>query len=167
MKRRILSLAMCLALLCTAIPSAAAVGNFSGVANWFEPSLREMQELDLLPASFDGMNLSENITRGEMCELAVYAFERITGYAIEPWSDAYFTDTKAEHIIKAFELGIVDGYPDGTFKPDALLTRQEFFQIIENFCNAAAFRPYGTSSYLAPFADGDTVADWAKACLEK
>ena len=161
MKRRILSLALCLALLCTAIPSAAAVGNFSGVANWFEPSLREMQELDLLPASFDGMNLSENITRGEMCELAVYAFERITGYAIEPWSYVYFSDTQDEYVVKAFELGIVNGYPDGTFRPDVLLTRQEFFQIIENFCNAAAFRPYGSSSYLDPFVDGSAVADWA------
>ncbi|MBP3587553.1 MAG: C40 family peptidase [Clostridia bacterium] len=161
MKRRIVSLALCLVLLCTAIPSVSAAGNFSGVADWFEPSLREMQELDLLPASFDGMNLSQNITRGEMCELAVYAFERITGYSIEPWSYAYFSDTQDEYVVKAFELGIVNGYPDGTFQPDVLLTRQEFFQIIENFCNAAAFRPYGTSSYLDSFADGGTVADWA------
>ena len=161
MKRKIVSLALCLALLCTAIPTASAAGNFSGVATWFEPSLREMQELDLLPNSFDGMNLSENITRGEMCELAVYAFERITGYAIEPWSYEYFSDTQDEYVVKAFELGIVDGYPDGTFQPDALLTRQEFFQIIENFNNSASFRPYGDSSYLSSFADNATVADWA------
>ena len=170
MKRRIISLALCLVLLFTAVPKADAAGNFTGVAHWFEESLREMQELDLLPGSFDGMNLSTNITRGEMCELAVYAFERITGYAIDPWSDAYFSDTKADYIIKAFELGIVDGYPDGTFKPDALLTRQEFFQIIENFCNAAAFRPFGESKYLDTFADRDTVADWAaeaaQICVE-
>ena len=131
------------------------------MATWFEPSLREMQELDLLPDSFDGMDLSQKITRSEMCELAVYAFERITGYAIDPWSYDYFSDTQDEFIVKAFELGIVDGYPDGTFQPDALLTRQEFFQIVENFCNAAAFRPSGDSSVLAPFVDAATVADWA------
>jgi len=161
MKQRILSLALCLVLLCTAIPSASAVGNFSGVAQWFEPSLREMQELDLLPASYEGFDLSQDITRGEMCELAVYAFERITGYSIIPYSMDYFSDTKDEFVVKAFELGIVDGYPDGTFQPDALLTRQEFFQIIENFCNSAAFRPDGGSSYLASFADSEDVAAWA------
>ena len=161
MKRRIISLALCLVLLCTAIPTASAAGNFTGVAHWFEENLREMQELDLLPDSFSGMDLSKNITRGEMCELAVYAFERITGYAIDPYSTAYFSDTQDLYVVKAFELGIVDGYPDGTFRPDALLTRQEFFQIIENFCNSAAFRPFGDSSYLAPFVDKDTVADWA------
>ena len=74
MKRRIISLALCLVLLCTAIPTASAAGNFTGVAHWFEENLREMQELDLLPDSFSGMDLSKNITRGEMCELAVYAF---------------------------------------------------------------------------------------------
>lgn len=166
MKRRLFSLFLCLALLCAAVPVASAAGNFTGVAGWFEENLREMQQLDLLPDSFDGMDLSKSITRGEMCELAVYAFERITGYSIDPWSDAYFSDTSDLYVVKAFELGIVDGYPDGTFQPDALLTRQEFFQIIENFCNAAAFRPYGDSSYLAGFEDSDAVAQWAAEATE-
>lgn len=166
MKRRIFAVLLSLTLLIAAIPAASADSSYTGVASWFEENLREMQQLDLLPASFGGMDLSKNITRGEMCELAVYAFERITGYSIDPWSDAYFSDTKDDYVIKSFELGIVDGYPDGTFQPDALLTRQEFFQIIENFCNAAAFRPYGDSKYLESFADTDSVAQWAAEAAE-
>jgi len=161
MKRRIFSLLLCLTLLCTAIFPVSAVNNFTGVAQWFEPSLREMQELDLLPSSFEGFDLSKDITRGEMCELAVYAFERITGYSIIPEADNYFSDAADEYILKAYELGIVNGYPDGTFQPEDKLTRQEFFQIIKNFCNAAAFLPYGTSSYLDSFLDGDKVDAWA------
>lgn len=166
MKRKLIAWCLCLSLVVAMVPVATAAGNYTGVASWFEESLREMQQLDLLPSSFDGMNVSESITRGEMCELAVYAFERITGYSIDPWSDAYFSDTKDEFILKAFELGIVDGYPDGTFQPNALLTRQEFFQIIENFCNAAAFRPNGDPSYLDSFDDGTDVAQWAAEAAE-
>ena len=157
-KRRIVSLLLCAVLVCGMIPTASA---YSGVAAWFEPSLREMQELDLLPASFTNMDLSQDITRGEMCELAVYALERIVGYSIIPEYDDYFSDATEEYILKAYELGIVEGYPDGTFQPNDKLTRQEFFQIIENFCNAAAFLPYADGTYLTDFADNETVSFWA------
>lgn len=165
LKTKILSLLLCAVLLLSAIPVASAA-NFSGVAQWFEPSLREMQELSLLPASFDGMDLSKKITRGEMCELAVHAFERITGYAIIPEATDYFSDTSADYIVKAYELGIVSGYPDGTFKPENNLTRQEFFQIIENFCKASAFQPVADSSYLGSFVDTAAVHDWAKEAAQ-
>lgn len=158
LKTRALSLLLCAVLICGMIPTASA---YSGVAQWFEPSLREMQELGLVPQSFANMNLSKDITRGEMCQLAVHALERIVGWSIEPERLDYFTDTQDIQIVKAHELGIVNGYPDKTFKPDNKLTRQEFFQIVENFCNAAAFLPYADNSYLTSFLDASTVADWA------
>lgn len=161
LKTRLVSLLLCLVLLASAIPMASAVGNFTGVSGWFEPSLREMQELNLLPASFEGMDLSKEITRGEMCELAVHALELIHGYSIVPERTDYFSDTSADYIIKAYELGIVAGYPDGTFHPNERLTRQEFFQIVENFCNASAFLPEADSSYLKNFSDAPKIADWA------
>lgn len=164
MKRLILLALVFVMLLTLCLPASAA--EYTGVANWFTPSLHEMQELNLIPASFEGMNLSKNITRKEMCELAVHALESITGYAIEPEQDDYFEDTEIEYILKAYELGIVDGYPDGTFRPDEYLTRQEFFQIIENFCHAAAFLPEADSSYLQDFTDTDEVAGWAREAAQ-
>ena len=160
-KTRMLALMLCAVMLVSAVPMASANGNFTGVANWFEPSLREMEQLDLLPEAFYGMNLSENITRGEMCRLAVHALEIIIGYSIVPERADYFSDTSADYIVKAYELGIVDGYLDGTFKPNQNLTRQEFFKIVQNFCNAAAFLPTADGSYLASFTDAATVAAWA------
>lgn len=161
LKTRIASVALCLSLLASAIPMASAVGNFTSVSGWFEPSLREMQELDLLPASFEGMDLSKEITRSEMCELAVKALELIHGYSIVPERTDYFSDTSADYIIKAYELGIVAGYPDGTFHPNERLTRQEFFKIVENFCNASAFLPEADKSYLKSFSDASKIAQWA------
>lgn len=158
-KTRILSLLLCAVMVCGMIPTAAA---YRGVAAWFEPNLREMQELNLMPAAFDAMDLSQDITRGEMCRLAVHAFEQITGYSIEPDATDYFSDTDADFIIKAYELGIVSGYPDGTFRPNDKLTRQEFFQIIENFCNAAAFMPFYEENQLGNFVDQSSVAAWAE-----
>lgn len=158
--KRIGSFVICAALAASlAVPASAA--SYTGVSSWFTSSLSEMQELDLIPASFGGMDLSQDVTRGEMCELAVYALEKIMGYSIEPERTDYFSDASEDYIVKAYELGIVDGYTDGTFRPNSKLTRQEFFQIVENFCNAAAFLPEADSSYLAQFADADDVAYWA------
>ena len=163
---RILSLLLACIMIVSAIPFAAAAGNFSGVKDWFKPNLTEMQQLDLIPETFSGMNLSNDITRGEMCELAVHALEKVTGYEIEPERMDYFSDTGIDYIVKAYELGIVSGYPDGTFKPNNYLTRQEFFQIMENFCNAAAFLPTADSTYLAAFSDANNVAYWAEEATQ-
>ena len=144
LKTRIIPLLLAAVLLLGTIPTAFAADVCTGYSSWFEPSLREMQELGLLPDSFKGMDLSEDISRGEMCELAVQALEQITGYSIEPERTDYFSDTSKDYIVKAYELGIVEGYPDGTFRPNEPLSRQEFFQIMENFCKAAAFLPAAT-----------------------
>lgn len=166
MKKRIVSLLLCAVLVLSMAPTALAAGNFTGVANWFNPYLNEMQELDLVPEAFSGMDLSKNITRGEMCRLAVHALEKITGYAIEPERSDYFLDTSADYIVKAYELGIVHGDGHGYFHPDDLLTRQEFFQIIENFCRAAAFLPNTEGSSLSKFKDTADVPNWAREATE-
>lgn len=120
-----------------------------------------MNQLDLIPPYFSGFDLTKNITRQEMCELAVFAFEKITKDSITPSRTDYFSDTQNTTILKAFELGIVSGYPDGTFRGDKLLTRQEFFQIILNFCNAAAFKPSSDGTSLTAFNDASSVPNWA------
>lgn len=165
MKKRILACLLCLTMVFSCIPMAAA-DSYKGVSDWFEPSLREMQQLGLIPASYAGKDLSVNITRAEMCELAVHALEVIVGYSIEPERSDYFTDATADYVIKAYELGIVSGYPDGTFKPGNKLTRQEFFKIVQNFCNAAAFLPTADGSYLNGFTDSAAVDNWAKEAAQ-
>ena len=57
---------------------------------------------------------------------------------------------------------IVNGYEDGSFRPNQLLTRQEFFKLIENFCTAAAFSPTAADGALNGFADANKISSWAK-----
>lgn len=167
MKFRTRAAALLLAgILLFGLQTGALAASYKNAASWFQPSLNEMIQLDLIPASFEGYDLSKSITRGEMCELAVYALEKITGFSVEPEQEDYFSDTSLPYILKAYELGIVDGYPDGTFCPDNKLTRQEFFQIVENFCNAAAFLPESDSSVLQPFVDAEKVSAWAQEAAE-
>ena len=167
--RRLLCLALCAVMLLSAVPSVSAVScrNYS---DWFKPNYNEMKELNLIPASFEGYDLKKNITRAEMCALAVHAYGLITKNAIELERTDYFSDTTDPTILMAYELGIVSGYPDGTFQPDKPLTRQEFFKIIQNFCNAVAYHPSVDGANLSKFADVGKLSTWAveaaKICVK-
>ena len=166
MKRRIISL-----LLAAALTFALASGCFAAnYSNWFQSTYDEIHRLEnlknctILPKEFESMDLKQNITRAEMCLLAVQAFEAATGNDIELDNTQYFTDTNDENIIKAYEYGIVSGYPDGTFRPDQLITRQEFFKLAENFCAAAAYKPASAlvDTKIDQFRDASSISNWAR-----
>ena len=164
--KKLISLLLAAALLFSAIPFAGAA-NYS---SWFRSSYEEMNDLGILPDSFRNMDLAKPITRLEMCVLTVKAFEDITGNVIEPARTDYFTDTQSLDALKAYECGIVSGYPDGTFRPNANITRQEFFKVILNFCQSAAFEPDSSGASLASFRDAAEVDAWAvdaaKTCVK-
>lgn len=163
LSKKIISLALALCIAFTLCIPCFAANNYT---NWFAGDYMEMTQLGLLPASFSGYDLTKPITRYEMCELALLAFEKITKNAIDAPTQSYFSDTSNANVLKAYEHGIVAGYPDGTFKPNKLLTRQEFFQIIVNFCNAAAFRPSASGTDMSKFTDYYSVANWAKEAAQ-
>jgi heme-binding NEAT domain protein len=64
-------------------------------------------------------------------------------------------------IERAVELGIVNGYEDGTFRPDGEISRAEFTVLISR-----ALQLENKGEELN-FADLDKVPDWAKSHLEK
>lgn len=173
-KKRLLGLFLAVVCILTLAVPCAAANTYS---DWFKPYYSEIVQLGLLPDSFAGLDLRQNITRAEMCKLAVYAFEKATGNKNDFLDENgnliqahYFSDTTDEYISKAFEYGIVNGYPDGTFRPNQYLTRQEFFQIVKNFCYSAAFKPTADGASISGFIDANKVAGWAedaaKVCVK-
>ncbi|MGO4545407.1 S-layer homology domain-containing protein [Paenibacillus sp. 2TAB23] len=62
-------------------------------------------------------------------------------------------------IKRAAALGIVQGYPDGTFKPAEPTTRAQFMQMLAN-----AFKWQDPQDELA-FTDNDKIGEWAKDAI--
>ena len=60
----------------------------------------------------------------------------------------------------AEQTSVVDGYEDGTFRPDEPVTRQEFAQMLYNY---AAYKGYDLTAQgdLSSFPDGNEVQEWA------
>lgn len=158
--KRIISLFLCVILLFSSIPMA----NAAKYSDWFKGEYTEMTNaLQIVPVEFQNMDLTQLISRQEVCDFLVPMLEKLTGNHIEPTKTDYFTDTKNSNIIKAHELGIINGYTDGTFLPGKGISRQEMFQVLVNFCNAAGYAPKVPGNInIYSYTDGKGVAEWAK-----
>lgn len=144
--------------------AAPASADFQAMSDWASVDVGEAQNLDLIPDVLMGTDLTMEITRGEMCYLAMTAYEKIVGESIEPQDTNYFTDTEDPVICAAYELGIVSGYAgeyEGMFLPDDPLTRQEFFVILSNLNRSLGFQPNDPGTDMSRFADTYTLASWA------
>ncbi|WP_082596036.1 S-layer homology domain-containing protein [Paenibacillus sp. Soil750] len=60
----------------------------------------------------------------------------------------------------ALKMGIVDGYEDGSFKPNQFVSRAEFIVMLMN-----ALHPNAGAEKLPNYSDGDTIGDWAKQAI--
>lgn len=58
----------------------------------------------------------------------------------------------------------MDGYPDGTFKPDQPVTRQEFAAMLANY--AVGAYEAGSEADPSEFVDASSADDWAKESIE-
>lgn len=156
---RILCLLLAIAVFLPILPSASAYGNCSG---WAVAQLDEVDALGLIPASLDDADMTVDITRQELCEMAVLAYRRITGRAdLKPDKTTYFKDTNDPDICLAYELGIVSGYANGTFCPNDKLTRQELFQIIYTLFKSVGWTEDEVQELFKTFLDYQKVGSWA------
>lgn len=157
---RLLSLVMAMALLFTSIPAVSAFGNAS---SWAEEEISAMESLGLIPESLSKADLTQNITRLDMCRIAVLSYEKLTGNTIPQPYEHPFSDTQDTDVEKAHQAKLVNGRDDGKFYPDEALTRSEFFAFVSQFLNAVGY-PVSESDYadLSKFDDVSNLPQWVE-----
>jgi hypothetical protein len=79
--------------------------------------------------------------------------------------DLAYTDVKADFwytdaIIWGTEAGIINGYGDGIFRPDGLVTRQEMAKMMYCYAEYKGMDMTASAGFDS-FNDGDRVASWA------
>ncbi len=109
----------------------ATTNTFSDVSrgNWFNTAISTLQNAGVLDGYADGtFRPNAYITRAELVKIAA------TFYGTAAGMQSHFSDTSAhwanDFIEAARELGIVDGYTDGSFRPNQYVTRAEAMKII-------------------------------------
>lgn len=141
-------------------PSAQAL---TGVSGWAQAEVDQAEAVGLVPDSFEGLAAREDVSRAEFCGVALRLFEQSTGRMAELATDSPFTDTDDPMVVSASALGLVSGRGDGTFDPDATITRQELCVMLGNVMRECDTQPGDTESDpLAAYPDESEVADWAR-----
>ena len=135
-----------------------------GENQWYEAAVRYAYTYDIM----EGMSptkFSPNIslTRAQ----AVQVLYNLEGQPTVS-GNAAFPDLVEEWykpaIAWAEQTGVVDGYEDGTFRPENAVTRQEFAQMLYNY---AKYKGYDLNAKgdLTAFPDGDSVQPWAETAM--
>ncbi|EPY09255.1 hypothetical protein PAALTS15_00140 [Paenibacillus alvei TS-15] len=107
------------------------------------------------------------LTRAEFTTMLVKVFNAMDETAKESFSDVEPPQWHYPFIASSEKNHIVEGYPDGTFKPDRTIERQEMTAIGARFLHERKhyFYPSNPEEYLNRFVDKETVSKWAKPTM--
>lgn len=166
-KHKLVSILSILAILFTLSPmSAFAAEPMKDISeHWAKEQIQSWVSSGYIKGYPDGtFKPDNNITRAEFMTIANNAF----GYIDK--AEISYTDVSAESwyanaVAVAKAAGYISGYPDGTMKPNAPITRQEAAVIVAKI---AALESDETAA--VGFTDASTIASWSKgsigACTE-
>jgi len=107
-----------------------------------------------------------SITRAELASMLARVYESEAGQPAIAFTDIGSTDWAKEAVDKVASSGMMEGYPDGSFKPGQPVTRAEMASIEARLMEKAR----GTTAPAASAGGGsfsDTDGHWAEAAIER
>ena len=81
------------------------------------------------------------------------------------FTDVADGDWYAQAVNWAASVGVVNGFDDGTFQPNAAITREQLAAILRNYAVYKGMDVTATGS-LSTYTDANSVSDWAKESVE-
>ena len=144
--------ALCLTLT-LAMPIGASAITVSDISDhWAKATIQDWVDKEYINGYEDGtFKPDNNITRAEFMTLANKAFGYTTTAAIT-YTDVEASAWYANEVAKAKAAGYIEGYPDGTMKPESTISREEAASIIMKIdkltADAAAANTYTDAAKL-------------------
>ncbi|WP_276356643.1 FG-GAP-like repeat-containing protein [Cohnella caldifontis] len=138
--------------------------GFSDIAgHWAAASIVEAVKQGIASGYPDGtFKPNRSISRAEFAVMLVHALKPQTGGANLTFSDkSAIGDWASEAIAQAVRAGILSGYDDGSFRPNAFITRAEMASMI-----ARALRLPVEPEAASAFADNAEIPGWARGAVE-
>ena len=162
---------LCTCLLCHTPAAAVHLDQPSGQT---DSILKAADQASLLPASMDGKQAGEPITREQMCGLAVrlYAsladisYDNLMEQSAARRSVCPYVDTQSADVQQAWLLGLTE-QDDGTqFRPDEQANRQQLIAMLygamQQSGSAVSVSENEIAETLYSHSDGAYVPDWAE-----
>jgi peptide/nickel transport system substrate-binding protein len=145
-------------------PNTVVASDLSG--HWAEQIIGQLVEKGFISGYPDGTFKPDNpVTRAEFIKILSSVLGMVQKFGL----DSQFSDVGQEdwffgYVMGAVSNGIVSGYPDGTFKPNAQITREEASKIVVKAkgIDETQIPSEELNSILASLSDSNSISDWAK-----
>lgn len=138
--------------------------SFTDIAgHWGESSIIRAATQKLVSGYLDGTFKPNNpVTRAEFTVMLMGALKLDgTGAALHFTDQAKIGDWAKRSVALAVQAGIVNGYEDGSFRPDARITRAEMASML-----AKALKVSLDANATTSFSDNEDIPKWAKGAVE-
>jgi uncharacterized membrane protein YgcG len=158
-----------LAVSATVLATAASAATFSDTSgHWAEDSIEQSVSLGYFKGNDDGSFTPDaSITRGQFITTLGRAAEKLGVYKdaenLNAYNVSYNNAYYAKYIAWAVENEIANGYSDGSFHPDDLVTREQICAFIVRFMkNSLGYDFSSVSTDISAFSDSDSISSYAK-----
>ena len=147
------------------------VPSWSKASDWALPELEKADSLELIPSHLMGKDLTKSITRAEFAAMAVKTYEAMSGKTAQSLSVSPFTDCDDPEVLKAYNLGIVNGISETSYAPDENINREQASVMMTRVYKILNFEgwtlptdPQYKLEYQqpAPFLDDPMISEYAK-----
>lgn len=136
-------------------------------SRWYHEGLDYVVEYEIMNGITENRFApNENITRGMVMTILyrMASSPEVTGGS--PYTDVAENRYFSQAVAWAAEQGIATGYPDGTFRPNQPVTRQELVTFYWRYANLAGCdMTISQGASLAEYRDGDSVKPYAKEAM--
>lgn len=151
-------MAVCLLAL-NAIPAMAASIADVSQNYWAAKEINSVVNDDIMTLSANRFNPEGNMTRVEFVNalLKVLSNDNLNVSISNKFSDVTKANPNYENILRSQQLGLVYGYPDGTFQPNRTVLRSEAQSVISHITKDMV----ADKAILNQFKDASQIPAWA------
>ena len=152
------SMAVCM-LAMNAVPALAVSISDVNKDYWAAKEITSVVNDNIMTLSGSRFNPEDSMTRVEFVNslLKVLSNENLNVNIKNQFSDVTTENANYGNILRSQQLGLVYGYPDGTFQPERVLLRDEAQSVVSHITKDMV----ADKTVLANFKDANAVPSWA------
>ncbi|WP_051620491.1 S-layer homology domain-containing protein [Paenibacillus sp. UNC451MF] len=162
MKQRYLSLLIALILVLSQLQAVFALSPPDANNHWAQSTIEKWVTQGYIDGYADGsFKPNQEVSRAEFAKLVNKAFHTKEGTAAISFSDVQASDWFYNEIKLGVGAGYISGYPDGTFKPNHPISRQEAAVVIHKVLKLEEAQ----QDNLSRFKDAQSIPGWSKGAV--
>lgn len=150
----------------TETTAPSTYGGFSDISSnaYYYYHVYRCKELGLMDGTASGIFEPDTVTTRAMVATILFNMAGSPNfYGQATFSDVADGDWFATPVMWAKSAGVISGYEDNTFRPDAPVTREEIALMFYKFAQYAGVHT-GTT-YVATYSDFSSVGSWAQTAV--